>query len=556
MRILLLIAALGIVGCGSRDRDTFLAYREAFAQGEWAKAHELLAKTGLQKEEKSRLLWLMEKGRLDYASGQLPSAIKTFTEGVELLDQQYTKSISREASKWIVNDGSGEFFGAPFERSWLHYHLALAHWRLYQEGSLPADQARLHLFSARAAILAWDTFFQEWQRGTGGKSLYRHDLAAKTVAAEVHEATGLRADLQISLQLYKDAWRLLDTLGPLYPAYNGQAVDYLDDLGKALAEEGTFTPPKKHRQETTLSEQTRRFLREKILRLTLSLRPGEITEVQKQFGFSAQDVAEAKRLQTSNVTFLLEEGVIPQKTAKEVNLGIKGAASMAKDQKTQEKIASVGAEAVGTFAVGVLGLGVGAGGSAGHYFMASKLTTFAASEAAIAFEVPTIPAGKRPESLWLVVQGEGGKEVLVRPWNLVSPLEDVARQSLDEEATQRIIRTGVRVVMKHVLAIVAAYGVYQRLHKGQGDFLAKMAAVGTYVAATKGIAYSERADTRAWVSLPRALRLTDASLPPGSYTVSLATKAEQNAPGDLRALGRIDVPTGHPAIFTYLAPQL
>lgn len=550
------LIAITLVGCGSAKRDALLKYRETFAQGEYAKARELLKQTKLSKDKDAQLLNLMENGRVAYAEGNLKEAIDFFTQGTELIDAQYRDAKGIQGSKWLVNDASGKFFGATYERSWLFYHLAMSHWRMYQEGGLPREEARKHLFSARAALLAWDSFFQEWQRGTGGKSIYRHDIAAKIVAAQVHEATGVRADLQISVQLYKDAWNLLNTIGPSFPTYNDQAQDYSTKLLSDIAE-GRFAPGKKHKIDTPVSTQTHEFLRDKILQLTLVLRPGEMPEIQKQFGFSAADVQQAKKLKPTNVTFILEEGTIEAKLGKTINLGLKGLANLSKDPKTQAQILQIGGQVVSAFAVEILGLGPTKPSEVGQYVLARDLTAVAATEAAIEFEVPEVPEAKKADSLWLLVKASDGKEVVRRPWPVASPLNEVARQTLDEEAGQRILRTGVRVATKHALAIVSAYALYKSLNSdGKNEFIAKMAAVGSYVAATKGIAYSERADTRSWATLPRHLRLTDAAIAEGDYTVSMATMPEQGAPEVLRELGKITIAKGQRAIFTYLKPQL
>jgi len=114
----------------------------------------------------------------------------------------------------------------------------------------------------------------------------------------------------------------------------------------------------------------------------------------------------------------------------------------------------------------------------------------------------------------------------------------------------------VRVAMKHITAIVAAMAIYKNISKGEKEnMFAKLAAVGSYVAATKGIAYSERADTRAWQTLPRTLRMTDFKLAPGEYQVELSKKTEQNTWELKKTLGAIKVGQKR-AIFTYLLPQL
>lgn len=554
LRTLLLLLVLG--GCGSSQRDALRAYRDAFAVGDFPRARELLKKAELEKEPKSKLLLYMERGRLNYASGDFKAAASDFEAAIELIDAQYTKSVTREASKWVINDASGEFFGAPYERSWLFYHQALAHWRIYQEGKLPAEEARRHLFSARAALLAWDSFFQEWQRATGGKTLYRHDLAAKIIAGEVHEATGIRADLQIALQLYKDGWKLLNTLSPAYASFNKDSAEYSGELESALNDTAEFKVPTKHRVATGFATETRNFLLDKIVSLTQSLRANELSQLPAQLGVTSDEIKKAAH-KKGNVAFVLEEGVMPPKSAEEINLGIKGLAALSKDPKTSAQIARVGSEVMAAFAVNMLGLGPRKVTDVGRFTATHNLMTVAAHEAAIAFEVPIIQPGTAPQEFWLVIRDSKGQEVATSPWSVVTHLEDVARQNLEEESSQRILRTGVRVAVKHITAIIAAMAVYKSLAKNEKEdnLLAKYAAVGSYIAATKGIAYSERADTRAWLTLPRTLRIAEFDLKPGAYKAELSQKSEQNTFKILRALGDVTV-ANERAIFTYLLPQI
>jgi hypothetical protein len=550
---LLFLFVLTLVGCGTSERETLMQFREAFATGEFAKARTLLKKAGLEKQKNSQLLLLMERGRLNYSEGLYQDAVKDFNQAVELIDAQYTKSFTREGSKWIVNDRSGEFFGSPYERSWLFYHQAMAYWKLYQSGV--GDDPRRNLFSARAALLAWDSFFQEWIRATDGKTVYRHDLAAKVVAAQVHEATGIRADIQIALQLYKDGFKLLNTLSPSYAAFNTKSSDYAEKLGLALADKGEFKPPQKLDDPTPINASTRDYLIEKIVHLTQATRPSDLSLFPKQLGITQEEIKKAQKLKQGRVVFILEEGVMPPKIHQQISLGIKGLAKLSKDPKTQAQIARVGSEVMAIFAVNVLGLVPKRNATYGNYHGAHALMTVAAHEAAIEFEVPAIEKGKLPEEIWISLKNSKG-EVSYRPWNVLTHLEDVASQALAEESTQRIFRTGVRVAMKHIAAIIGAMAIYKSMSKGEKDNLfAKYAALGSYLAATKGISYSERADTRAWLTLPRTLRMGEFDVGEGEYTVEMVQKTDQNSWKTLKALGVVNVGKDR-AIFTYLMPQI
>ena len=542
-----------LVACSTSEREALKAYRSAFAAGDFTEAKALLAKAKLAERPESRLLYLMEEGRLAYALEDFSSAARLFTEAIELSEAQYTKSVTREGSKWLLNDTSGEFFGAPFERSWLFYHQALAFWRLSQTPGLSSEESRRNLYSARAALVAWDSFFQEWQRASEGKSLYQHDLAAKLVAADVHQATGIRTDLAIAQQLNKDAWKIFRRLSPAYASFNQKAASYALEAQEALLGKKDFGSSKEL-ELTPVALQTRRLILGRIARGAKSSAPNWSNLARELGGVEAEELKKLADEKASTLTVLVEGGVIAPREVKEIDLGIKGLASLSKDPKTQAQIAQVGSEVLGLFATNVLGLTPKRPSQVSGYVASRSLMTVAAHEAAIAFEIPVLaPAGGIPELL-LVVRNESGAEVHRSALVLASALEDQARLALEEESGQRIVRTGVRVVMKHVTAILAAMAIHKNLSKGEKDnMFAKLAAVGSYVAATKGIAYSERADTRAWQTLPQALLLGEASLPAGKYTLELSRASDSDRPG--RSLGQVQLGPER-AVFAALLPQL
>lgn len=551
LKYLLLLILL--VGCGTGERDTLRAYREAFAIGDFAKAREILTKAELVKSSNSQLLHYMEEGRLAYVSGDYQASVGFFNQAIELVDAQYTKSLTKEGSKWILNDASGEFFGSPYERSWLFYHQAMAYLKMYQNKI--GDDPRRNLFSARAALLSWDSFFQEWQRATEGKSIYRHDLVAKVVAAQVHEATGIRADEQIALQLYKDGFQLLKNLSPTYASFNSKSSEYVGVVTETLTEKGQFIADTKDNAPTVIAASTREFLIERIISLVQKLRPSDLATLTAQLGITAEEINKFKKSEVGNVVVVLEEGVVPAKIAKDINIGVQGLAKLSKDKKTQQDIARIGSEVLAVFAVNVLGLNPRGTTSYGDYRGRHALMTVAVHEFGIEFEIPAIESGALPQELWLQLTNEKGEKTQ-QPLNVLTHLEDVAKLSLEEESSQRIVRTGVRVAMKHVAAILGAMAVYKSMNKdGKENPFAKYAAIASYLAASKGIKYSERADTRSWQSLPRTLRMGEFKVKAGNYKIHIVRKAEQNSWVELRALGDV-LATKEKAIFTYSLPQM
>ena len=140
------------------------------------------------------------------------------------------------------------------------------------------------------------------------------------------------------------------------------------------------------------------------------------------------------------------------------------------------------------------------------------------------------------------------------PLPVVSENGDIAKVVLEEDVVARYVKTGTRVAIKHILAIVAAMKVYQTLQKGNegGDLLAKSAAMATYVGASKGIAAFEKADTRHWTTLPQALSMIELKLPPGSYKIGIAAYNDEKVPTSPTAIvGELQVKDQIKTIYTF-----
>lgn len=560
-----------LVGCSTLERDQLKKYREVFATGDYEKANTLLDKSVLKKNSRDKLLWYMEKGTTAFALGNYGEAIELFNAAEDLVDVLYTKKVGQKIAIYIVNDNAEDFYGAAFERSWLYYYLARSYYQVYQQKfidiadkdkrirrDLSDEEARKNLFSARAQMLAWDTFFQELQRSTDGKTFYQHDLVAKVFAAQIHEVTTIRADLQISLQLYKDALNLFNKWGKTFTVFNQKSQEYSAKVKDALAE--GKTPANLPVEELPQTNITEVFLKTKILELTQSLRPTDVASVMSSLQLSSDEKKYwAQNNQKSNLTIILEEGLVPEKKAELVSLGLRGACAKIQDPTTRDLVTRIGVDILAAFAMEKLGLAPN-NIAYGNFVMARSVTAIAVSEAAIEFEVPSIRLGPTPDVHKLVLKNAKGEVVKKIDWALIGSVGDVAKQVLEEESGFRIMRTGVRVAVKQIAAIASAFLVYQGMDRGNKDprgstnFLAKAAAMATYIGASKGIAASERADVRHWTTLPDYVFIEDVQLAPGTYTVALNKKVDGVGQEVERILGQVTVPSSGKSIFSYRMP--
>lgn len=528
--ILFLVVILG--ACASKMTNQLAEYRDHFFGGRFEKAREVLDKSELRRAQKSQLLWHLENGTLELTRQNETLAIQEFQSALELIDQLYTKKISAKITTFLVNDASDVFYGASYERSFAHYFLARSYYARYLKTLSPQD-----LQGARAAILAWDTYFAELQRSASIKTIYQTDLLLKIFGAQIHEVSEIRNDLQISLQLYKDGLKILETMGGAFSVFNKNSVAFIKAYEESLSNDSKV--PVEFYEPTAAHYDLKNFLHYKILSLTKSLRAGEFDQIAKSLKVEEAIIKKAKNSSPGTV-IVLEEGLIPEKKPKVFDFGIKGAMDSVEGSSAKKFIATVGVEMLTIFAMEKLGLTPNKFDTAGSFVFAHDMTRVAVSEAAIQFELPMIEKSKPLDRMAIYITNEKNEIIHKEAFPIVSENSDIARLVLEEDVVSLYTRTGTRLAVKHILAIVAAMGVYNSL-KEQGEFLAKTAAMATYVGSSKGIAAMEKADVRHWTTLPLGLRMSEVSLPVGKYLVGIAPFQDQLPEKPLKSLGSIEV---------------
>ena len=521
--------------CASKMKNQMKAYRESYSSGKFEEAKGLLKKSVLKKDKKSVLLWHLENGSVALSLNDPDGAISHFQTALDLIDKLFTTKLSSKAASFLINDASDEFYGASYERSYTYYFLAKSYYAKYLKTKNPQD-----LQGARGTILAWDSYFSELQRSATYKTLYHTDLMLKIFGGEIHEVSDIRNDKQISLQLYKDALTILDNEGGTFSVFNKKSSDFIKEYEDSI-KAGKSAPVKLY-DKTLAYEDLKDFLHYKILSVTKDVRG---------FDFQAQakalkpDAAILKRVEKpANAVFVIEEGLIPAKVGKVFNFGIKGAMNAVSNPGAKAFIATVGTEVITVFAMNKLGMIPGQTTNPGSFIFAHDLTKLAVQEAAIEFELPMIEVVPPVQRMALYVLNEKGVVVSKSPLPIVSENGDIARLVLEEDVVARYVKTGTRVAIRHIIAIVAAMQVYQKLKGGDNgaDFIAKAAAMATYVGSSKGIAALEKADTRYWSTLPQSLRMTELNLPPGNYSIGLAMIGDKIIPeSPSKILGNVTV---------------
>ena len=520
--------------CASKGRKERAELRELFNARQFDKAQQFLHSADFYKDEKQALLKYLELGLTHHGAGNYYQSVLALEKAKEIHQKLFTVSLSKKAASMVTNDTVDQYYGEPYERSLIHFYLSLNHYLIYQKGSYesytpaggtaPIAEKKLNpselsteLQASRAEIIAWDSYLDWLQKDRTGKSVFKNDLLAKTFGAFIHEAIGTRNDLQTALFLYRDAKKILFQNYNAYKTFNGKAVKFKQDFSK-LPSLSQDKVAKEYVESTNFQKDLKDFLDYKILLLTKLLRPKEIEQMKKIHSPSASVVQEALKAKPGNVTVLFQRGLIPAKVPTTQYYSLESALTPDNPSTAQKTIAQIGAGVITLFAASQLGLlpppnnyspigmelGVRLGAAAGNHL-------------AISFELPAIEKKEIQETVELEVTDPSGKTITKRRLPVVNPLIDIAMEAVAENSAALYTRLGLRLATKHLTAILASFTTYNLMKEKSGAFFAKQAALLQYMAASKGIAASEQADTRFWSTLPADIRVVEFSLPKGKY---------------------------------------
>ena len=446
------------------------------------------------KEQKSRLLYYLNLARIHHIHQQYHASNQALVQAKSLMQELYTQSLSKKAQTLILNDQYDIYYGERYEHSLVYFYLSLNHFLLWQRGEiypwfewtndrlekrngrhLTTQERKKFLMRARAELLDWDSFLKEWRSRKGND-----DMLAKTYGALVHETVGTRNDLQISLQLYKDALKLFETHYKNYQSFqhSKQEKENLDS-----------------------------FLKEKVLSLTKKIRPHKLKREARALKINNKTLK--KIPPAGNVTFILQSDQIPLKKTEKHYYSL---AKAIESPGVSGAVAQLGTSILTIFASKQLGLLP----PPQHYSPQAVYSNLYLAEAgikevAISFELPKISPSKKLS--YSLVVSQNGQTLFRKNIPIVNPLGDIAARAVAERSLSLYGRVGLRLAVKYATLIASTYALFKK----SDHFLARQAALLSFAAGSHLIGKSEKADLRYWSTLPQDIRILNFYLPLGNY---------------------------------------
>jgi hypothetical protein len=193
--LFLLLGSALAAGCVAPSRELKLALNDHLTRGDYEGAAQAIeAVRGSQYGEAQAVLYYLDKAAVLHSARRYQESDQLLDQAELKMEDLYTKSVSRTAGSFIVNDNAKEYAGDPHERALLHVMRALNHvFGANHEGAL---------VEARKVTL----FLQELNEKYGVKGVYRDDAFAQYLASLLFEDDGRIDDARICRERAREAY--------------------------------------------------------------------------------------------------------------------------------------------------------------------------------------------------------------------------------------------------------------------------------------------------------------------------------------------------------------
>lgn len=463
--------------------------RQNVSSGKYEAALNTLEQSDLKKIDRHQFLYLLEKGQIYFTKGEEKLALDTWQNARELLKGFYKKTAKDKIQTSFSNNNYQVFQGEVFEQHQLFFHISLAYLRLAQKIITEPRERIQYLSFAKAALLDWDSFIKGLERN-GVKKFYKESFLARFYAAHIHEMMKSSEDYQIAYQLMKDAKSLKEKMN------SAGSLPIVGDINELIGEALIRLSQKSGRRSET-AKWEREF---QIKRSSVDMNP---------------------------VIVLLNTGLIAQKKPDHIPFSLNYALNNPTSD-VKGNLLGIGLGVMNSFSMNVLRLGYT--GHHSHQYGYIGFQYDLAGSSAIIFEMP-VRENLRPSegvnSAAIEFKNETSPEdsVSTMASNLIS-LSNLSRISLAKDFNELYFKTGLRVAMKYLAAIIGSYQVYRSFMnqnhnpQNQSSPMAGFAASTSFALSAAAIRAGERADVRYWSTLPDKIFSSLTSLNDGDYTVN------------------------------------
>ncbi|RZJ74458.1 MAG: hypothetical protein EOO45_08495 [Flavobacterium sp.] len=196
--ILLLLA---LQSCGTYNSKTADIENDIF-NGDFKKAIAGIEKNKFLLKDRNRLLYLLEKGKIEHLSGNYEASNALFEEAYILVDDRIKTGAGQAVAAKFTNPMAEPYKGEDFEKVTIHYYKALNYFQLGMPNEALVEAKRINL-----KLYALNEKYKD------NKNKYGEDAFSQILQGILYESTG---DINNAFIAYRNAEEIYTKNGGAY----------------------------------------------------------------------------------------------------------------------------------------------------------------------------------------------------------------------------------------------------------------------------------------------------------------------------------------------------
>ena len=197
----LLLLSVSLQSCSTYNQKTADIQQE-MVTGQFAKASATIDKNKFLGKKRNRLLYLLEKGKMEHLQGNYQASNKLFEDAYILVDDKITTSAGQTVAATFTNPMAAPYKGEDFEKVTIHYYKALNYFFLGQPNEALVEAKRINIKLEELNL-----------KYPNHKNKYNKDAFSQILQGILYEGTG---DINNAFIAYRNAEEIYAGNGGTY----------------------------------------------------------------------------------------------------------------------------------------------------------------------------------------------------------------------------------------------------------------------------------------------------------------------------------------------------
>ncbi|RDI06981.1 COG3014 family protein [Flavobacterium sp. AG291] len=187
----------GLYSCGTYNTKTTL--ESDLYNGQFKKAVNEIETNKFLNKDRNRLLYLMEKGKMEHLLGNYRASNLLFEKAYIMIDDKIRSNAGQVVAAKLTNPMAEPYKGEDFEKVTIHYYMALNYFHLGLPNEALVEAKRIDI-----KLLELNEKYKD------NKNKYSRDAFSQILQGLIYESTG---DINNAFIAYRNAAEIYDTDG-------------------------------------------------------------------------------------------------------------------------------------------------------------------------------------------------------------------------------------------------------------------------------------------------------------------------------------------------------